>query len=474
MFDIKSPVKTTENTSVTKDQTEKAGPSQARISSVRRSVGEGESGKPSATPKSSPPQMKPLSANTSGPKEKTTLETKQIESPKQKYQDRVAEAKACLTKAKMGLASSRNLRSDIKTNVTQAIERLFALVKEAETARIKQDKNGEKRPKERLKEKKTELLSNTTAVTTPPSTELMQALVDSIQSHSQLMAESNQYAQTLTGCLQSFSPPEPVSEPKTYAAMAASTKRTIHSIVISSEGESSGQIVEKIRTAVDAKKTGIKVERLRKARDQKVILGCTSKVEVEKIAQKIRTAGSKLKVEAIQNKDPLITMWDVLASQTDADIVEALKTQNKDLLESIPVSEQRFDIKFRRRARNPLQNHIVLRVSPQIWQCLTREGRVHIDLQRVRVTDQSPLVQCSLCLGYGHTRRLCTETVMKCTHCGGPHMRQECADRLAGVQPSCINCTHAKLADTGHNAFSDECPIRKKWDALARAEIAYC
>ncbi|GBP83806.1 hypothetical protein EVAR_56989_1 [Eumeta japonica] len=40
-------------------------------------------------------------------------------------------------------------------------------------------------------------------------------------------------------------------------------------------------------------------------------------------------------------------------------------------------------------------------------------------LQRRPVWDQSPLAQCSHCLGYGHSRRFCKEASEKCAHCVG-------------------------------------------------------
>ncbi|KAL4702166.1 hypothetical protein ACJJTC_011506 [Scirpophaga incertulas] len=63
------------------------------------------------------------------------------------------------------------------------------------------------------------------------------------------------------------------------------------------------------------------------------------------------------------------------------------------------------------------------------------------------------------------------------SHCGGPHLRRECEDWMAGMAPRCCNCASAKKTQAGegeHNAFSSDCPIRRRWEMAARAKIAYC
>lgn len=202
-------------------------------------------------------------------------------------------------------------------------------------------------------------------------------------------------------------------------------------------------------------------------------MGCRSEEERQKVKERLKCASDRLNVEDIQNKDPLLILRDVLQYNSDEDIKSSLRNQNRGLFEGIG-KDDRIEIRFRRKARNPHASHVVIRVAPKLWQRMVEAEAVHIDMQRVRVADYSPLVQCSLCLGYGHGRRFCKETVTKCSHCGGPHMKTECADWLANAPPKCCNCVSAKLDHTEHNAFSQECPVRRKWDALARASIAYC
>ncbi|CAH2086403.1 unnamed protein product [Euphydryas editha] len=124
--------------------------------------------------------------------------------------------------------------------------------------------------------------------------------------------------------------------------------------------------------------------------------------------------------------------------------------------------------------RNPHTVHVVIGTSPTLWSRITGMGSVHVDLQRVRAEDQSPLVQCTRCLGYGHSKKFCKEPADGCSHCGGLHHKAECAEWVAGVPPTCRNCKKAKLESFEHNAFSSSCPVRKRWDELARSAVSYC
>lgn len=500
------------------EMTEKAGPSSENLTgtvNVRRSVGDWESVNLEETPPTQNIVSKNSSATVTVAKDKPRKifgTSPQLTQAKQKtkYNDRLSEARACVTKAKLHLGNSRNIKTEIKTEVTQAIERLYQLVKEAESS------------KSQLKAKTT--APETTNVDSDLSVDLCvkdtqkikeNELIESLHIHTKLIKETNQKMESLKQTLdeqrKSFEKESldkiynkldnmktniiedtknqiialndkierAIPQNITYAEMAARPKpprvETVHSIIVTSEDEkeTSGQVMEKIRTAVDATTSGIRIDKIRKAKDQKVVLGCHSKEEIQKVTNKIKEQPGLQVVEA-KSKDPLIILKDVLQCHKDEDLIKAITNQNKHLLEEINKDEIRMQVKYRKRARNPLENHVVMQVSPQVWKNLTEFGKVHIDLQRIYVADQSPLVQCSLCLGYGHGRRLCKQTEEICSYCGGPHLWAECADRLVGEEPKCCNCTRAKMTSTNHQAFSKECPVRRKWDALARATIGYC
>ncbi|KAL4720253.1 hypothetical protein ACJJTC_007789 [Scirpophaga incertulas] len=133
------------------------------------------------------------------------------------------------------------------------------------------------------------------------------------------------------------------------------------------------------------------------------------------------------------------------------DVIKALKNQNPTIFSDLGEGEEEIKIKYRRRARNPLTSHYILATSPGVWRKAVERGTLRIDLQQVRVEDQSPLIQCTRCLGFGHSKRFCREEV-----------------------DLCRNCKKADVAQTEHNAFSQDCPTRKRWDEIARSAVAYC
>ncbi|CAK1546358.1 unnamed protein product [Leptosia nina] len=212
----------------------------------------------------------------------------------------------------------------------------------------------------------------------------------------------------------------------TYANIAARPKETkisdfkeketeVHSIIVSpiNEKETGEEVIKRIRSAVNAKEEGIQIERIRKVKDG--------------------------------------------------------KTQNKNVTNSIAEEDFRVKEKYRRRARNSHEEHVVLQVSPKLWSALTAVGKVHIDMQKVNVEDQSPVIQCTGCLGFGHGRRNCESKESEiCSHCGGQHLKAECERYSGGYPPKCHNCASSNLQSIDHGAFDINCPIRSRWEKIAR------
>ncbi|CAB3258764.1 unnamed protein product [Arctia plantaginis] len=270
----------------------------------------------------------------------------------------------------------------------------------------------------------------------------------------------------------------PVPVLKTYASAAASKpayRPALHSLAITLEGsqETADEVLARVRKAVDARGTGLKINKVRKAKNQTVILGCDTREEMTRVKKAIESRGDHLKVVPMENKNPLVILRDVFMDEENEDILEALHSQNGDIFMGLPEEEKETVIKFKKRTRNPKAAHIILQVRPSVWRRMTEAGALYLDLQRVTVEDQSPLIQCTKCLAFGHGRKFCTESVDRCSHCGGPHLREKCADFTAGNEPQCCNCSHSGLRKTDHNAFSVDCPVRRKWDYLARTNTSY-
>ncbi|CAF4753744.1 unnamed protein product [Pieris macdunnoughi] len=250
-------------------------------------------------------------------------------------------------------------------------------------------------------------------------------------------------------------------------------KPTLHSVVVEpkSSTDTAEDTIQNIRHLLNAKEEGWQVQKIRRARDGKVVVGCRTEEERSKLKEKL---GREMEVKDASNKNPLIKIKNLLSCNTTEDITRAIRNQNKNATAHLEEQDLTIVEKYRRKARNPLESHVVLQVAPKLWQSLTSAGRIHVDLQRVWVEDQSPLVQCTMCLGYGHTRRHCKKETEVCSHCGGAHLRADCQIQKEGKPPSCVNCIGIKGRDAEHGAFSQSCPTRQGWDKAARLSYAYC
>ncbi|GBP23615.1 hypothetical protein EVAR_80232_1 [Eumeta japonica] len=274
---------------------------------------------------------------------------------------------------------------------------------------------------------------------------------------------------------------EAAAKPKATVAAAKTPGPTIksgtgHTLIVASkfENHTAEQVITKLRGVVDAREMGMAVNRIRKARGQKVVLSCSFVEDTKKIEERLKIRGADLKVAKPEMRLPTVIIRDVLKVNSDEDIVTSLKTQNRHLSEDLDWDKVRARVCYRRRARNDFECHPVLEVSAELHHRMMKAGYVYMGLQRRPVWDQSPLVQCSRCLGYGHGKRFCKEVSERCAHCGGEDTGVTCRARKEGEPPKCINCTRAGCEDTAHGAFSTECGVRAKWDGMVRSKVAYC
>ncbi|KAL4702891.1 hypothetical protein ACJJTC_012474 [Scirpophaga incertulas] len=452
-------------------------------------------------------------------------EPQEIDKNRQKRQ---REARNALASGKKYLSESKNLKSEIKEGVTAAIDVLYQKVKEAECEneqlrRTLLDGKGEKKMNKKVKElemendklkrEKIELQERIKTVEKENGDikkkqengieeEEISISRNTIEELINIVKEGRNEMEEIKKEVKEMKERRKMEESKeeeikrrmetTYATIMKDKpiveesekgrekgeETGLKSLVIWSKDkqETGDQIYEKIGKGINAKEEGLKIDRIRKAKDRKVILGCKSQEDIDKIKSKLKEKENELEleIEEVRNKDPLIIIYGLLKIQTDEDIIKAIKRQNRNLLKGMTEEEERMEIRYRRRARNPHTNHVIIKVSPFIWKRLTEAGEIHVDLQKVRVMDQSPLTQCSRCLGYGHSKRHCTEETETCSHCGKFHLKQECEGWKKETTPTCINCTRHKREKADHSAFSEICPIRRKWDELARQSVAYC
>ncbi|GBP83807.1 hypothetical protein EVAR_56990_1 [Eumeta japonica] len=165
---------------------------------------------------------------------------------------------------------------------------------------------------------------------------------------------------------------EAAARPKPLAAAAqrspALRSGASHTLIISSrcENHTAEQVVARLRGVVDARGMGVAVDRLRKAGNQKVVMSCSSAEDALKIEERLKIRGADLKVSKGEKKLPTVVIRDVLKINTDEDIVESLRTQNKHIADGLDWSRERAKVCYRRRARNDLECHPVLEVTTEL------------------------------------------------------------------------------------------------------------
>lgn len=258
------------------------------------------------------------------------------------------------------------------------------------------------------------------------------------------------------------------------------TAQSSHTLIISSRDKlkTSQQVLEQVTGKVDARKLGVGVERLRTAKNQKVVLSCSTKGGAKKMERAIQEVAPDLVVADAARRLPQIKLKDVMASITDDQIEESIRRQNSRICDGLDKQEG-AKVRYRLKARNPLQCHVILEVTPALFGRLVEAGKLCVGWQRCWVEERTPLVQCGKCLGFAHTRGTCKAELASsvCAYCAKPgHESRVCPDRAASPPrpPVCANCAKEKMDRVDHSAFGNECPLRAKWEAIAKASVIYC
>ncbi|KAJ0169716.1 hypothetical protein K1T71_014901 [Dendrolimus kikuchii] len=411
---------------------------------------------------------------------------------------RMKDAKTSYDKANECLSNSRNLKTEIKQGVQGAMDRLYALIKEMDRdmreGRMKSAGNKVEMGEREIQRREMETQTEGQGPEQEDREKVKQSekdferekadLIQKMGEHASLIRENLERMNNLSQVIQKNSVDmSEVGAPKpSYASVAAvrpgakpPTYRTLHSVAVTSgKGHRSAEeTLKEVQQALDAKQGGLEVERVRKARDGRIIISCRTEEDREKVKHKLTEKRTDLTAENITNKKPLVMITGVLRVHTDEDLFQALRNQNRAVFEGLGEAEDQMEAAYKIRGKNPNTHRVVLRVTPTLWRRLTEVGTVKVDLQTLQVADRSPLTQCTICLGFGHGRRLCTETQVLCGHCGGPHTISECEEHSVGAQPSCKNCTRERRPEATHNAFSEKCPVRARWDKIVRATVAY-
>lgn len=399
----------------------------------------------------------------------------------------IKEARKWLVIGKTNVGESRNLRADLKKGILEALNKLYSIIKLGMGEEIRSEEAEEEVVTPKTTQNMEEQLQAHSALLLEHITEVRGIKRALEERHSRareaeqsiwkqledLTEVTRKTGETYAELKNRISVPLTVDKSPCSIDNTETIPRPSYAVIVTSNTIEDSELTNKVRSALDAKNQGIQIQKVRRIKDDRIVVRCNKKEEIEKTITQLKK-DKNLQIEETQNKNPLVVLKNILSHNTDSDILIALRNQNANLFRDLSEEESAATVRYRRRARNPQESHVILQVSPKLWQRITEAGRVYVDLQSVRAQDQTPLVQCSRCLAYGHGKRLCVEEQDLCHHCGKPHLRAECPDKAAGIKQSCVNCRRAKGDDDAHSTYSDLCPVRKKWDALSRITTAYC
>lgn len=239
-----------------------------------------------------------------------------------------------------------------------------------------------------------------------------------------------------------------------------------HAVIISSDDplKTSEEVEGIVKRSVNVRALGIGVSRVTKASNQKLVIALPTRRDKDRFMEELgKSSGKGLSAKEGENRNPKIALVGLIKGVTDDDIRSSIDSQNK--LDLQPDGLVRLC--YRRRHRNTLLCTVVYEITPLTYQILINANKVSIGYQRIPIVEETPLIQCFNCLGFGHTRKFC-EGKLSCSHCTEEHIYRVCPNKESA--PTCSNCTEGQ---NSHNAMSDTCPVRNRMETRARERVNY-
>ena len=194
-----------------------------------------------------------------------------------------------------------------------------------------------------------------------------------------------------------------------------------------------------------------------------LVLVCENKDSRDKLKNIIASADENIKMKALSQKRPSITIVGLRECHKKEDIVKQLVSQNQfvklfSMANNINEHIEIFDVKPTR------SNQAVYQVFASVSDVL-REGfknykdKVVIGLMSCKIYDRHYIKRCNNCQEYGHYYKECpTPNVHCCAKCSADHPTNTCPE--SSIR-KCINCTKAGLLDNEHATYDHNCQSLK-------------
>lgn len=155
-------------------------------------------------------------------------------------------------------------------------------------------------------------------------------------------------------------------------------------------------------------------------------------------------------------RDPKIKIFDITEQYSDCQLIDEIKNQN------VAMKDGKF--KVIKIYENKGQNNFgaIVEVDRQSFQTMKAASKLNIGWNRCRIGECVTIKRCFKCCGFNHNSADCKNKVA-CIRCGNEHISKDCASNtLRCINCESINKKYQTNYDTGHPAFSKNCPIYLK------------
>lgn len=270
------------------------------------------------------------------------------------------------------------------------------------------------------------------------------------------------------------------ASPPAHQPPAKHRKKTKHAIIVSvPEAKNKDEALSTFKNNVTFKDSPYAPARFVSIADNKF------KLEFDELSQLTETLhrieGKKqVTAEPARQLLPMFILKGIPADFPSDDLIITIKRQNpciKIALENN--SSASLDLSFVKKNRNPALYNAVFKATPDVWQAALALGRLGVDCHKIHVSEHVPLLQCFKCLGFGHTRKSCSDDTNICSYCATVgHEYATCPHKDDPLKNCCANCSKKNLTDlrnrdTKHSATSTTCPIVRSHASRALDKVRY-